>query len=112
MSLTTSIRLARRELRGSFSSFRIFMACLALGVAAIAAIGSVRTAIENSLIDQGQHHVFVFYTLPDNRLCTPQLLADLLLKALGNKSLVHFFSLYGQGGWATAYAKQFSNQAP
>lgn len=53
MSLTTSIRLARRELRGSFSSFRIFMACLALGVAAIAAIGSVRTAIENSLIDQG-----------------------------------------------------------
>ena len=41
--------IARRELRGGLSGFRIFLACLALGVAAIAAVGSVRYAIEEGL---------------------------------------------------------------
>lgn len=53
MSLATSARLARRELRGGLSGFRIFLACLALGVAAIAAVGSVRTAIETGLAREG-----------------------------------------------------------
>ena len=35
-----------RELRGGLAGFRVFLACLALGVAAIAAVGSVRAAIE------------------------------------------------------------------
>ncbi len=43
------IRLALRELRGGLAGFRIFIACLALGVAAIAAVGSVRAAIEQGL---------------------------------------------------------------
>jgi putative ABC transport system permease protein len=42
-------RIALRELRGGLSGFRIFLACLALGVAAIAAVGSVRAAIEAGL---------------------------------------------------------------
>ena len=46
MTLATSARFARRELRGGLSGFRIFLACLARGVAAIAAVGSVRAAIE------------------------------------------------------------------
>ncbi len=53
MSLTNAARLARRELRGGLRGFRIFLACLALGVAAIAAVGSVRAAIEAGLAQEG-----------------------------------------------------------
>ncbi|MEL7165001.1 MAG: FtsX-like permease family protein [Pseudomonadota bacterium] len=53
MSLRTSARFALRELRGGLSGFRIFLACLALGVAAIAAVGSVRSAIESGLEREG-----------------------------------------------------------
>ncbi len=53
MTLRLAARLARRELRGGLSGFRVFLACLALGVAAIAAVGLVREAIESGLRDQG-----------------------------------------------------------
>ncbi|AAV93751.1 FtsX-like permease family protein [Ruegeria pomeroyi] len=53
MSLRLAARLARRELRGGLRGFRIFLACLALGVAAIAAVGSVRSAIEAGLSREG-----------------------------------------------------------
>ena len=53
MSLAVSMRLARRELRGGLAGFRIFLACLALGVAAIAGVGIVRSAIQAGLSDQG-----------------------------------------------------------
>lgn len=45
--------LARRELRGGIAGFRILILCLALGVAAIAAVGLLRSAIEGGLADQG-----------------------------------------------------------
>ncbi len=53
MSLRTAARFARRELRGGIRGFRIFLACLALGVAAIAGVGSVRSAIQAGLAEQG-----------------------------------------------------------
>jgi len=53
MSLSVASRFARRELRGGLRGFRIFLACLALGVAAIAAVGSVRSAIEAGLAANG-----------------------------------------------------------
>ena len=53
MSLARAARLARRELRGGLRGFRIFLACLALGVATIAAIGTVRASIEAGLTEQG-----------------------------------------------------------
>lgn len=53
MSLRLATRFARRELRGGLRGFRVFLICLALGVAAIAAVGMVRTAIERGLADQG-----------------------------------------------------------
>lgn len=53
MSLAVAARIARRELRGGLSGFRIFLLCLALGVGAIAAVGMVRTAIERGLAAQG-----------------------------------------------------------
>jgi putative ABC transport system permease protein len=49
MRLPVAVRLALRELRGGLAGFRILLACLALGVAAIAAVGSVRAAIEAGL---------------------------------------------------------------
>ena len=53
MSLSLSWRLARREMRGGVRGFRLFLACLALGVAAIAAVGSVRSAIQEGLSREG-----------------------------------------------------------
>lgn len=53
MSLPIAMRLARRELRGGLHGFRIFLACLALGVAAIAAVGTVRASIESGLAKEG-----------------------------------------------------------
>src|SRR5260370_16575105 len=42
-------RLARRELRGGLRGFRIFLACLALGVAVIAGVGSLSAAVSAGL---------------------------------------------------------------
>ena len=39
MTIAVSARLARRELRSGLKGFRILIACLALGVAAIAGVG-------------------------------------------------------------------------
>ena len=47
--LTLAWRLARRELRGGTKGFRVFLACLALGVAVIAGVGSLSTAIRIGL---------------------------------------------------------------
>jgi putative ABC transport system permease protein len=44
-----ALRLARRELRGGLAGFRIFIACLALGVAVIAGVGSLAAGIDASL---------------------------------------------------------------
>ena len=49
MSLGHAAAIARRELRGGLSGFRIFLLCLLLGVAAIAGIGTVRSAIDAGL---------------------------------------------------------------
>ena len=53
MSLTIAARFARRELRGGLRGFRIFLACLTLGVAAIAGVGSIRAGIEAGLVQEG-----------------------------------------------------------
>ena len=53
MSLALASRIARRELRGGLRGFRIFLICLALGVAAIAAIGGVREGIKAGIGREG-----------------------------------------------------------
>ncbi|MEJ6403788.1 ABC transporter permease [Yoonia sp. 2307UL14-13] len=53
MSLSVASRFAARELRGGLRGFRVFLACLALGVAAIAAVGTVRAGIEAGLTRDG-----------------------------------------------------------
>ena len=44
-----AFRLARRELRGGLKGFRIFLACLMLGVAVIAAAGSVASSVRGGI---------------------------------------------------------------
>lgn len=59
MSLARGLgwRIARREMRhefgGGMRGFRVFLACLILGVASIAAIGTLREGIRSGLADQG-----------------------------------------------------------
>lgn len=51
--ISVAWRIARRELRGGLRGFWVFLACLALGVGAIAAVGSVRGAIDDGLAREG-----------------------------------------------------------
>lgn len=53
-SLALAARFAMRELRGGLSGFRIFFACLVLGVAAIAGVGSLSDAMLSGLAAQGR----------------------------------------------------------
>ena len=52
--LNLAFTFARRELRAGLRGFRIFMACLALGVAAIAGVGSLAASIEAGLRADGR----------------------------------------------------------
>src|SRR5260370_16972651 len=47
--LPLAFRLARREMRGGLRGFGIFLACLTIGVAAIAGVGSLAAAIDAGL---------------------------------------------------------------
>jgi putative ABC transport system permease protein len=49
-----ALRLARRELRHGLQGFVIFLACLVLGVAAIAGVGSLSAAVGEGLSRDGQ----------------------------------------------------------
>ena len=54
MKTPLSFRFALRELRGGVRGFRVFLACLALGVAAIAAAGSTAEAFREGLASQAR----------------------------------------------------------
>ncbi len=47
-------RFALRELRGGMKGFYIFLACIALGVGAIASVGSVARSITHGIASEGQ----------------------------------------------------------
>jgi len=53
-TLALALRLARRELRGGLRGFRIFLACLLLGVAAIAGVGSMSQAMLAGIAQDGR----------------------------------------------------------
>ncbi len=53
-SLGLSIKYAFRELRGGLNGFRIFVACLILGVAAIAGVGTLSSSINDGLRANGK----------------------------------------------------------
>ena len=49
-----ALRLALRELRGGLKGFTVFLLCIVLGVAAIAAVGGVRGAVLQGIGEQGR----------------------------------------------------------
>jgi putative ABC transport system permease protein len=57
MAGSLALKFGWRELRGGLSGFRIFLACLALGVAAIAAAGSTAEAFRQGLASQAREIV-------------------------------------------------------
>lgn len=52
--LSIAFRIALRELRGGLKGFYIFLACIALGTGAIAAVNSVSTAITDAISSEGR----------------------------------------------------------
>ena len=52
--LLLALKLARREMRGGFAGFRVFFACLVLGVAAITGVESLSQAFLTGLAEQGR----------------------------------------------------------
>ena len=54
-SLSLAARFALRELRGGLSGFRVFLACIALGVAAIGAVNSVADGITTAIEREGRN---------------------------------------------------------
>jgi len=52
-TLSLAFRFARRDLRGGVKGLRIVLACLALGVAAIAAVGTLRAGVAEGLRADG-----------------------------------------------------------
>lgn len=53
-TLSLALRFSLREMRGGLSGFAIFLACIALGVAAIGGVNSVARSISAGVTDQGQ----------------------------------------------------------
>ena len=53
-SSSLAIRLAWRDLRGGLKGFRIFIACIALGVMAIVGVGSSARVLSESIAREGQ----------------------------------------------------------
>ncbi|MGO4706706.1 ABC transporter permease [Microvirga sp. 2MCAF38] len=53
-SLALILRLAMRELRGGLSGFGIFLACIALGVAAIAGVSSLSRSLTEGITKEGR----------------------------------------------------------
>src|SRR5437870_8164735 len=48
------LRFAARELRGGLRGFYVFIACIALGVMAIAGVGSVASGLADGLAHEGR----------------------------------------------------------
>ena len=52
--MSLPLRLAIRDLRGGLAGLRLLAVCLFLGVAALAGVGSLSTAIVAALAERGQ----------------------------------------------------------
>ncbi|MBB5700273.1 putative ABC transport system permease protein [Ochrobactrum daejeonense] len=53
-SMALALRFALREMRGGLSGFYIFLACIALGVAAIGGVNSVARSVSTGIAAEGQ----------------------------------------------------------
>ena len=55
-SIKLAWTFALREMRSGLAGFRVFLACIAIGVAAIGAVNSVATGINNGIEAEGKEH--------------------------------------------------------
>src|SRR3954452_10378101 len=53
-SWSVALRFALRELRGGLRGFYVFIACIAMGVAAIGGVGSVTQLMSDAITTQGK----------------------------------------------------------
>jgi len=79
-----ALRFARRELRTGVRGLRIVLACLALGVAAIAAVGSLRAGIEQGLATEGRRILGGDLEIAGGAQALPDALRD-FLRARGGR---------------------------
>ncbi len=92
--MNIAFRFALRELRGGLRGFRVFLACLALGVAAIAAVGTVRAGIEAGLQRDGAALLggdaeveFTYRFARDDELAWLQSIADEISETVDFRSM-------------------------
>ena len=112
-SLALSWRLALRDLRGSLKSFRIFLACLAIGVAAIAGVGSVTGAITAGLQSNGRAILGGDVELRlTHRFATPEERAWIEAESAALSEIVGFRGMVGAPGGETALAQVKAIDAP
>lgn len=96
-----TLRLALRELRGGLSGFAVFLACIALGVAAIAGVASISRSLTDGLGREGARILGgdLTYSLI-NRAATPEERAA--LDAQGRVSVVTTLRAMAVAGEGTA----------
>lgn len=95
--LRLGARFAWRDLRSGLHGFRILLACIVLGVAAIAAVGSLSSALERGIANEGQPLLggdLEFSVI--HRQLDPEELA--LLEAAGRVSAVATLRAMAQAG--------------
>ncbi|MGV6871658.1 ABC transporter permease [Pseudochelatococcus sp. B33] len=92
--LALVLRLALRDMRGGLSGFGIFLACIALGVAAIAGVGSVARSLTEGLAREGRAILGgdVAVTLTQREATAPEL-AFLRAESGGPGALSHVTDL-------------------
>ena len=95
MTVALAAKFARRELRGGLHGFRVFIACLALGVAAIAAVGTVRAGIADGLKAEGAallggdaEATFTYRFANDDELTYLQSISDNLSETVDFRSML------------------------
>ena len=78
LSFRVPFRLARRELRGGVRGLAIVLLCLALGTAVIAAVGTLRAAIERGLAADGRQLLGGDLAVDGGAQAMPRMLHDWL----------------------------------
>src|SRR6476646_8153101 len=92
-----ALRYALRELRGGLRGFYVFIACIALGVMAIAGVGSVAASLSEGLSREGRTLLGgdIAFSLIQ-REATPEELA--VLRARGEVSVAAALRVMARGG--------------
>ena len=112
--LPLTLRLALRELRGGLSGFRVFIACIALGVAAISGVTSIAASLSGGLGREGRRILGgdITYSLI-NREATPAERAVLDGQAsVSEVASLRAMAVAGDGGAALVELKAVDGSYP